>query len=344
MKYKNKIKLFFASFFILFSSISVFYVSGLSQNINLIDNASDRNIEDIANQILKIPATRGILPLDLEINGYVPYADIYDYPEFSYKLNSLFERNHNSFVSNHSVAALEFNFDVDIIIYDVFISVVQNKSALSSSETYSTSATVFNFKNMEIIDLNYFGYNTVSIINNQIKSIIAANPLEFVSNFSGISYNSTFYIDYSNIIIPFQTSSLSTIDRNIFNINISKENIQNEIISNRNFIILPPSQYNTVIVNLNYALPLFGYELREILQGRQFAIFKNDTRISNLIVGLNRYSLIVNSTSSIELEIHPLLNSNSLFAPLSFFREILGISAYMPNNNTIILSRYSEAN
>ena len=340
-KYKKQILAFAISSLLIFSFAKSAYATLVvepEQNGNVTFEIT--SIEMLKSQIFEIPAPRGILPLDLQITGSIPYANIAGHSELSEQLNEIFQARHNAFISARSAAVLELNFGVELIVYNNFLSIVQTKFSRSISETQSVSATVIDFETMQIINLSHFGENTISLINNHINSMVAANPLAFVPHFAEISNATQFYIINGQIVIPFASGTLFALDRNIFNVVINKNNIHNVAIKPPNFLVLPPSQYNTIILDLNHILPLFGYEIRETVSVRNFAIFRDNSRVANLTIGLNRYALAGRGAAPARtLEVAPSMRAGSVFVPLSFVREFLNISAYVSSSG-IILSTY----
>ena len=324
LKYINgkRIMACLLAFFILF------YVAS-PLNALTTTNQTSSAATTLAGQITEITAPRGALALDLSVSGRIPSANIPNNRNLSDELNAIFMANHNAFIQAHATSALSFTFSVDIITFGEFVSVVQRSSAISASRSHGISSTVISATDMEIITLNDLGVNIISLIDNQIQDIIAENPRDFISNFTGIDSDHPFFIEDGYIVVPFPSAALHTANRNIFEVRLYKRAIQVEVLSDNHFMVLPAAQYSMVMLDLAQTVRLFGYEMQMTVLNRQATVLRNNRRIATFRAGQNRYTVFGSTFASsitMDLEIAPIFRDGRVFVPVSFFREVLGIS------------------
>jgi len=276
------------------------------------------------------PATIG-----LEITGQIPTAQT-GISRLDSELEERWTSQYNAFVQNHMAGALSIDSSVEHFTSREFVSTAFIKEATSVSTTAAISTTVINTNTSTIITLQDFGVNTLQLINNRIDGLIAARPHSF-SSFSGIDANHPFYLDSDRLVIPFGSGELISAERGIHRIEFSISNIENELFPSSYFRVLPPSQYNAVMVRVADVMRQFGYTVVWDGDTRTTNISMNGVLVSSLVIDENAYSY--RGGRIYELEVAPQIHNELTYVPLSFFNEVVGIPTTV-NSDGVTVSRY----
>ena len=299
-------------------------------------------VDTFVNAIGTRAAPRRPATIGLEITGEIPHVQFSRNNEFAQlgtQLNERFMAQYNAFVQSHLTSALSIHFTAEIFTSYDFVSVVLTKAATSASVTAAVSTTVINATTGEIIALPDFNVNILQLINNYLDDIISANPRGFVSDFGGVDSSHPFFLDEDRLIIPFGSAELIPDARTIEFIELSISNIQNEFLDDDYFIILPPSQYNTIMIRLADVMRRFGYDVEWIAETRTVNVLSDDEIVSSVTIGENAY--FYRDRSARELEMAPMAsNEGRAYVPLSFFSEVLGIPTTVSPDGYIVMSRY----
>lgn len=289
------------------------------------------------------PAPRRPAAMGLEITGEIPRAN-FDCDELNELLNDRFTAQFNSFVVSHQASALSVDFQPQIFHSPALggnpalVSVVVTMTATSATTTSAVATTVLNYNTGDIITLDQYNVNAISLVNNRIRAIIGANPRGFVSNFSGIDGSHPFYIANGRLVIPFGSAELVPTARDIQHVELSIENIRNITINRAQVNILPPEQYSTRMVRLSTVLSHFDYEYNWNPRTLTIDIAKDGHGVASLTIDVNSFSY--RRSTERELEASPMLRQGRTYVPISFFDEIMGMSASITPGGNIIISRY----
>ena len=276
------------------------------------------------------PATIG-----MNISGQIPLAQTGN-SSLDAMLNERFETQNNAFVQAHMASALSINSTTASYVSGQFVSVTFTKEATSVSTTTAISTTVIDTATETIITLPDFNVNILQLINNHINGLVAARPHHF-SNFSGVDANHPFFLDGDRLVIPFGSAELIPTERGIHEISLSISNIENIVVTSNYFRILPPNQYNTLMVRVGGVMRHFGYDVEWHSDLNAAIISLGSEPVSILTIGENAYHYGNQGTR--ELEVAPKLFNGRTYVPISFFSEVLGIPITV-SSDRITLSRY----
>ena len=310
--------------------------------------------EDFSDFVGTRNAPRRAAAMGLEITGLVPGAR-FDDDELNELLEERFAAQVNSFIQAHQLSALSINFSTDIFghhnylgsdagsddsDYHLLISIVITMEAVSASTTTAIATTVVNTYYGEIITLSQYNINAIALVNNYIRTRIDANPRFFVPNFGGIDAEHPFYFNSGRLVIPFGSGMLSA--RGTHRITLNTDNIETVVVRPSQTFTLPAEQYSVRMVRLSAVARHLGYRLDWNSRTRTVEIRTGDDEnyevVSTLIVGENSYNY--RSSDERTLEVAPALRHGSTYVPLSFFDEIMGLTATVTPNGYIVISRY----
>ena len=289
------------------------------------------------------PTPRRAAAMGLEISGVIPEAR-FDDDELNDLLDERFISQVNSFIQAHQASALSINFTTDVFAHQspdshLLVSVVITMQAVSATTTSAVATTVINTYYGEIITLSQYNINAVSLVNNRIRSMINANPRMFVPNFSGINADHPFYFNDGRLVIPFGSGGLVPTARNIFPVTFVTENISSVAVRATQFYTLPVELYSVRMVRLAVVTDHFGYDLEWDSRARTAEILDGDVTVATLTIGNNAYSY--RNSPQRALEVAPALRLGRTYVPLSFFDEIMGMTATVTADGYIIISRYT---
>jgi hypothetical protein len=298
--------------FIAISSASVFGYSPTQQALNL-----QRYITTTAYQ-------PGLFDSDIDISGQVPKIINGINPFLRETLEMRFSQQTQAFIQTHGRTALRVSFSTDFFTSGDFVSIVINMKAESASTTQAMATTVIDAASGRIISLTEFDPAGVELVNNYVRNIIARNPRDFTPNFNGISSGHGFFLDGDRLIIPFNTSELATSHRGVELVQMNQSRMQTMYLERSYFMVLPSAQYSAIMINLQKVASFFGYELNWIDE-QTIEIYHAGVFITSLTIGQNSY--FFKRLPMRTLEAAPLVYENRVYVPLSFFDEILGMSA-----------------
>jgi len=306
---------------------------------------------DLSDLIGTRNAPRRAAAMGLEITGLIPEAH-FDNEELNEKLEERFAAQVNSFIQAHQASALSINFSTDVFshhayfgqnadedegeYYHLLVSIVITMEAVSAATTTAIATTVVNTYYGEIITLSQYNINAIALVNNYIRTRIDANPRLFVPNFSGIDAEHPFYFNNGRLVIPFASGELTI--RGSHRVTLATDNIDTVIVRPTQTYTLPAEQYSVRMVRLAVVAVHFGYELDWDARTRTAQMRMGDEVISTLIIGENAYSY--RNMEERTLEVAPALRLNRTYVPLSFFDEIMGLTATVTSNGYIVISRY----
>ena len=278
--------------------------------------------------------------ISLQITGQVPTfntgSSLLD-AELTARLDSQI----NSFIQNNMAGALSVNFEHETFISDNrFVSVVLRKEAISVSTTSAVATTVIDASgngNGSIINLTDYNPNILPIVNNHINRQIAERPHGFAS-FSGINANHPFYLDGERLVILFGSGELIPTQRDIHDVTLSINNIEQHTFSSNHFRVLPPSQYSTIVVRVADVMREFGYDVQWRPEINAVEIRLNGSLVSTLTIGENTYRY--GSGRAHELEVAPIIHNGLTYVPISFFNEVVGMPTTASVRTGVVVSRY----
>jgi len=293
-----------------------------------------------ASDIISTEAPHSPLTSDLDIIGYIPFASIDSNVALTRRLNAHFLQQYNSFISEHLHSALSLSFTTNVYSSNNYISVVVIATAVSASSSSSVLTTVIYAPTGDIVSLSDLDDSALSVINAYISNRITQSPRSFSAGFTGIDSTHPFYIKDNLLIVPFASSSIFSGQRDIYTMSFSLYNIQTAVIEEDMYTVLPPSQYNAIMVQLTRVIKMLGYTFEWNIRERSVDIFRGSTLVSTVTVGKN--SFFYENSSPRELESPPVLSdSGYIMVPLSFFNDIMNVVVYVSPNGQIIMSIYN---
>jgi len=316
----------------------------------MLSNISSTDLSDFVST-RNVP--RRAAAMGLEITGLIPEAN-FDCDELNYLLEERFTTQVNSFIQAHQASALSINFSTDVFSHlhypdssdndehHLLVSIVITMEAVSAATTTAVATTVVNTHYDEIITLSQYNINAIALVNNYIRARIDANPRLFVPSFSGIDAEHPFYFNSGRLVIPFGSGELTL--RGTHHITLVTDNIDTVVIRPTQAFTLPAEQYSVRMVRLAVVTDHFGYSLEWDARTRTAKILIGDEAgndyevISMLTVGENVYSY--RGSDERTLEVAPALRLGRTYVPLSFFDEIMGLTATVTPNGYIVISRY----
>jgi|GEM_PF-1473946 len=274
---------------------------------------------------------------DITITGTLPHVAIPQNPPVAAAFNEHFSRQFQAFVAAHAGTALVMNFETQILVSEPFVSIVTTMEARAISSTFTIATTVIDARNGAILTLGDIHPNITRLFNSRIRTMIAGQPRNFIANFAGLGETQSFSI-YNNILtIHFGSAELIPAYRGVFSLSLNLANVRHETLAPPVHIhILPPTQYSTVMINLNEVATRFGYTIANAA-GR--ITVTRDTFTTAFTIGQNSYTTIRGNVR--ELENAPMIVGGSVFVPLSFMDDVLGIAATVLGDN-IVLSMYLQ--
>ena len=338
MKIFRKIKNFHIKCVISVLLIAAFFTVGLPVPLTLSAASPTASATFIFNGLGVQDAPQRPATIGLEITGQVPTAQTGN-SRLNSELDELWEAQYDAFIQNHMAGALSINSNVEHFISGEYVSTAFIKEAASVSTTAAISTSVVDTTTNTIITLPDFNVNILQLINNHISSLIAADPHNF-SNFTGIDADHPFYLDGDRLVIPLGSAELIPTERGIHTIELSISSIEEESFPSSHFRILPPSQYNTIMIRVGDVMRRFGYDIEWVGDTRTVKVSMDGILVSTITIDENAY--YYHGGPVRELEVSPMIHNGQTYVPLSFFNEVVGMPTTVDSDSgTVIVSRYN---
>jgi len=196
----------------------------------------------------------------------------------------------------------------------------------------------FDRSTLRVIDINtVLGPNGTKLVNSYLNNVIWADFSKYNPGFSGITESHAFYTDGSSLFLVFDSYEITkgSSDRETieFPVNLIK-NYEVEI-KTRN----TPDGSFTILFPLREICEQFGFDVK--WRGIDSAIeITRDSFTTEITAYVNEYK---KGVLEVKLESSPMFIEGSIYVPITFFEEILGLSYYVSEDLTVTFSEVSDS-
>ena len=280
------------------------------------ENMSDTYLREERRQGLDIT---GETPIILEYFGPA-YAMLND--EIEIAVESLIE-------GTRRIRARSIDFEYEIFpTYDV-VSVVIIATTRAVTDRTSVTSVNFDPRTGELMSLtDAMGMDITPLAEGIIADMIRQDPATFYAAFTAPPTGQAFYLTEYSLVLLFDEFQLSSVPGAQRAIELTLANIQVFTIPRYAYRI-SQDRYEIKMMPLRQILLSMGYSDEDIVWDeteKVATIMRNGRAIITLSDGENNFQL--NGILQRSLEAAPEIVNNNMYVPISFFDQILGLTAY----------------
>jgi len=265
----------------------------------------------------------------LDIHGEIPelletfgpaYATINE--EIQIAKNSLIE-------GTRRVRARSINFEFETFYTNDVVSLVMIATTRAVTDRTTVTSVNFNPRTGVILTLTEaMGMDITPLAEGIIADMIRQNPARYYAAFTAPPTGQAFYMTDDLLVLLFDEFQLSSAPDSTRLIQLVRENITVFSID-RNDYRISQDRYEIKMMPLRQILTSMGFADEDLIwnpTGKEARIVRSGSPTVTLRAGENNFQ--VNGVMQRSLEAAPELSNRSLYVPISFFDQILGLTAY----------------
>jgi len=266
----------------------------------------------------------------LDITGEIPEL-LEDFGPMYAMLNSEIISAKNSLIEGtRRIRARSIDFEYEIFYTNEVVSLVI--IATTRAVTGRTSVTSVNFdpRTGELVTLiDAVGMDITPLAEGKIADMIRQNPATYYAAFTAPPTGQAFYLTNHSLVLLFDEFQLSSAPDSTRLIELVLENIKVFTVSHYNYRI-SQDRYEIKMMPLRQILENMGYcgdeDIYWNCSDEKAIIMRNGNAVITLTAGENNFQ--INGVMQRSLEAAPELKNGRMYVPISFFDQILGLTAY----------------
>ena len=262
---------------------------------------------------------RGQQPVLLECFGPA-YSCIND--EIEDAVNSLIE-------GTRRIRARSITFDYEIFYTNDVVSIVIFATTRAVTDRTSVASVNFNPHTGALVTLvEAMGMDITPLAEGIIADMIRSDPATYYVAFSAPPTGQAFYLTNDVLVLLFDEFQLSSAPSSTRAITLRLTNIKSFSIAYHDYRI-SQDRYEIKMMPLRQILTGMGYSDNDFIwnpDGKEATILRNGRPMVTLVAEENNF--LLNGVLQRSLETAPVLDSGTMFVPVSFFDQILGLTAY----------------
>jgi len=268
----------------------------------------------------------------LEIRGRRPVITE-DFGDQYARLNTTIESAVERLIdSSRRIRARSVTIDFDVYYTSDVVSVVLTARSRAVTDRTSVASVNFNPRNGTLVTLTEavdIGQDIRPLLEGKIADMIRRNPARYYAAFNADPTGQAFYVTTSQVVVLFDEFQLSSSPGATTQISMNRNNIQSFTITPRDYHV-SGGRYAVKMMPLRTVLEGLGYcGARDINFDRTInlvTISRNGRAIATFRPGENNF----HRTGVLQrsLETAPVKIGNNVYVPISFFDQILNLTAY----------------
>jgi len=267
----------------------------------------------------------------LDIRGEVPEI-LEDFGPAYEALNMEIEQAIDTLAEGtRRIRARSVSFDYEIYYTNEVVSIVISATARAVTDRTSVLSINFNPRTGNLVTLTQAmgGLDITPLAEGKIADMIRLDPATYYAAFTAPPTGQAFYLTDTLLVLLFDEFQLSSIPGATSSIRFVRDNIMQVTISRDDYRI-SPDRYAIRMMPVRRTLIGLGYEVGPWCPiNRETPISLHGREIIVLREGENNYQL--NGVLQRTLEAPPTLFNGHLYVPISFFDQILRLTAFTIN-------------
>jgi len=235
------------------------------------------------------------------------------------------------------IRARSVNFDYKIEHTSELISIVISANARAVTDRTTVMSLNFNHRG-EIVPLaQAMGMNIAPLAEGKIAEMIRQDPATYNAAFSAPPTGQAFYMTNTHLVLLFDEFQLSSIPGGTSSIQFEIANIKSHFLPQGSYR-MSTGRYAIRLIPLRTVLVGLGYSVRWEAPAREAVVSLNGETVIVLRPNENNYQL--HGVLQRSLESAPIMFGSSMYVPISFFDQILQLTAFTihPNGSITFIS------
>ena len=265
----------------------------------------------------------------LEIQGEIPEVLESFGPAYAYLNSEIVNVKSDLIDGTRRVRARSINFTYEVHYADNVVSLVIMATTRAVTDRISVASVNFDPRTGTLLNLTAaMGMDITPLAEGIIAEMIRRNPETYYAAFNAPPTGQAFYMTNSHLVLLFNEFQLSSAPDSTREIRFVRNNIRTFTIG-RNDYRISPDRYEIKMMPLRQILENMGYSddnIRWHPSDNEAVIIRNDSPFITLRPGENNFE--VNGVLQRSLEAAPELRRGNMYVPISFFNQIMGLTAY----------------
>jgi len=224
--------------------------------------------------------------------------------------------------------SVTFDFEVFNTVYNnsEVVSIVISATARAVTDRTTVLSVNFNPVNGAQVSLTQvMGRDIAALAERKIDEMIRQNPATYYPAFNAPPTGQAFYLTDTSLFILFDEFQLSSVPGAASHIEFELANIRRYTLP-FDYYRISPDRYAIRMIPLSRVVEALGYTTRWDSSTREATVFLNGEVVIVLREGENNYQL--NGVLQRSLEAAPILHNSWTYVPISFFDQILSLTAF----------------
>ena len=263
----------------------------------------------------------------LDIRGYMPVIQETFGSAYS-ELNNEIENTIATLIDGARVIrARSINFDYEIYSTNEVVSIVISSTTRAVTDRTSVRSVNFHPRTGALVTVaQAIGRDITPLAEAKIAKMIRQDPATYHAAFTAPPTGQAFYLTETTLVLLFDEFQLSSVPGAATQIELVRANIRVHTVARADYFI-SQDRYAIKMMPLRAVLEGVGYDAEWCDVRRVAEVILDGEVIMTLRPGENNYQL--NGVLQRSLESAPVQrNGGSMYVPISFFEQILGITIY----------------
>ncbi|MCL2571647.1 MAG: copper amine oxidase N-terminal domain-containing protein [Defluviitaleaceae bacterium] len=263
----------------------------------------------------------------LDIRGEVPVI-LEEFGASYENLNQEIENAVNTLAEGtRRIRARHVTFRYEIESTNEVVSIVIYATARAVTDRTTVLSVNFNPRNGNLVTLTQAARNRdiTPLVEGKIAEMIRQDPATYYAAFTAPATGQAFYVTNTELVLLFDEFQLSSVPGATSEIRFVLDSIREYTIRNDEYRI-SNDRYAIRMIPVRRVLEGLGYGVRWEQSEGEAIITLNGQAVIILRPGENNYQL--NGVLQRSLETAPLLTGGNMYVPISFFDQILGLTAF----------------
>jgi len=267
----------------------------------------------------------------LDIQGEIPELLESFGPAYSLINDEIIAAKNSLIEGTRRVRARSINFTYEVFYANDVVSLVIMATTRAVTDRTSVTSVNFNPRTGALVTLTEaMGMDITPLAEDIIAEMIRRDPATYYAAFTAPPTGQAFYIDDRFLVLLFDEFQLSSAPDSTRMIQLERANIRRFTIDRSEYRI-SQDRYEIKMMPLRQILTQMGYVYRDIVwnpngEYREVILMRNGSAAITLRIGENNFQ--INGVMQRSLEAAPELINGSTYVPISFFNQIMGLTAY----------------
>jgi len=263
----------------------------------------------------------------LDIHGQIPKLSDSFGPAYARINNEVNAEKNNLIEGTRRLRARSITFSYEVFHTNDVVSLVIMANTRAVTDRTTVTSVNFNPRTGALLSLNQaMGMDITPLAEGIIADMIRQNPARYYAAFTASPTGQAFYLTDTLLVLLFDEFQLSSVPNSTRTIQFVRSNIRRFDVA-RNSYRISQDRYEIKMMPLRFILERMGYDNNDLsYNDGQITISRNGRTRIILNVGENNFQ--VNGVMQRSLETAPINVDGNIYVPISFFDQILGLTAY----------------